>query len=272
MRRLIIGCGYLGLRAGRLWRDAGDDVIATTRGGRRDVLIGAGFTPLVVDITQPAGLRLPAVDTILFAAARDGEADAWTVYRDGLRHVLDAAAAPAHVIHISSTGVYTEDGGQWVDEDAPAAPVRDAPRALLAAETLLREHPLGRTATILRLAGLYGGDRLPLRRSVLAGRVIPGSPGAWLNFIHADDAAAAVVAAAARPPAAAAVINVADGRPVLRAAYVAAVAATVGQASPGFSGGTGLGKRVRNTRLVHGLGVTPRVAPWADAAAPAGLE
>lgn len=57
VRRLVVGCGYLGKRVARLWRDAGDEVYATTRGERADTLSQAGLQPLTLDVTQ----KLPPV-------------------------------------------------------------------------------------------------------------------------------------------------------------------------------------------------------------------
>ena len=46
MRRLVVGCGYLGERVARVWRAAGDEVYATTRGARVAALSRAGLRPL----------------------------------------------------------------------------------------------------------------------------------------------------------------------------------------------------------------------------------
>ena len=75
MRRLVIGCGFLGERVARCWRDAGDEVYATTRGGRADALSRARLRPLTLDVTQgPALGTLPVVDTVVFAVGRAAHA------------------------------------------------------------------------------------------------------------------------------------------------------------------------------------------------------
>ena len=62
------------------------------------------------------------------------------------------------VVYVSSTGVYAQDAGEWVDEASVCEPVREGGRACLSGERLLFAHAHGRDAIVLRLAGLYGQD------------------------------------------------------------------------------------------------------------------
>ena len=89
----------------------------------------------------------------------------------------------------------------------------------------------------------------------MAGRPIAGSPDAYLNLIHVDDAAAAVVAAAAAGPVTGQTFVVSDGHPPTRGEYAEWLATQMGVAPPVFEAGSGLGKRVRNARVVHELGL-----------------
>ena len=128
MRRLVVGCGYLGERVARLWRDAGDDVYATTRGDNADVLSRAGLRPLTVDVTRGPWSALPVVDTVVFAVgrARRSGATMWDIHVEGLRAVLDALPGETgRVVYVSSTGVYAQDAGEWVDEASVCEPVRE---------------------------------------------------------------------------------------------------------------------------------------------------
>ena len=256
VHRLVVGCGYLGERVARLWRDAGDEVYATTRGGRVHTLARSGLRPLTLDITQgPALCDLPGVDTVLFAVARSG-ATMVDIHVKGLRAVLEALPrAAGRVIYLSSIGVYGQNAGEWVDEESVCEPTREGGLACLAGERLLFAHARGRDACVLRLAGLYGAGRVPHAAAVDAGRPIGGSPGAYLNLIHVDDAARAVATAAASGAVAGRVYNVSDGHPTVRGAYVELVATRLGVALPPFEGGTGLGKRVRNVRATRELGL-----------------
>lgn len=259
MRRLVVGCGYLGQRVARLWRDAGDEVYATTRGDNLDALSRAGLRPLTMDVTRgPVLSALPVVDTVVFAVgwARRSGATMFDIHVEGLRAVLDALPrSTGRVIYVSSTGVYAQDAGEWVDEESVCEPVREGGKACLSGERLLFAHARGRDAFVLRFAGLYGPGRVPRSADVTASRPIAGSPDAYLNLIHVDDAARAVVAAAASEPVTDRTYVVSDGHPPTRAEYVRLLATQLGAAPPVFEGGSGLGKRVRNDRAVHHLGV-----------------
>ena len=259
MRRLVVGCGYLGERVARRWRNAGDEVYATTRGQRAEALSRAGLLPLTLDVTRrPWSAVLPTVDTVVFAVGRDRHAGTTMreIHNTGLGAVLDGLGESAvRVIYVSSTGVYGQNAGEWVDERSVCDPVTDGGRACLAGERLLLAHARGRDAVVLRMAGLYGEGRAPLADDVAAGRVIVGSPDAYLNLIHVEDAAGAVVAAAAVEQAARRTFVVSDGHPPTRGEYVRRLAAARGVAPPPFAGGSGLGKRARNLRVVKAMGL-----------------
>lgn len=255
MTRLVVGCGYLGKRVARIWRDAGNEVYATTRGQRRGALESDGLWPVRLDVTKGPVAPLPRVDTVVFAVGRSGDDTMFDVQVAGLQAVLDALpSGTGRVIYVSSTGVYAQDAGEWVDETSDCAPLRDGGKACLAAERLLADHARGRNGVVLRLAGLYGPGRIPRAADIESGRTIPGSPDAYLNLIHVKDAAEAVVQAGAVSREGR-IYAVSDGHPPTRRAYVTYLAAQRGLSPPRFSGGGGLGKRVRNTRALNELGL-----------------
>ena len=251
MRRLVVGCGYLGERVARFWRDAGDEVYATTRGNRAERTVQGG-APAADDGCDPR-MRLgplPVVDTVVFAVGRDRQSSATMldIHVAGLRSLLDALpGSTGCVIYASSTGVYGQGTGEWVDEESVCEPVSEGGKACLSGERLLIAHARGRDALVLRLAGLYGPGRLPQSADVTAGRPIAGSPDAYLNLIHVEDAAAAVVAAAALGPVTGRTYVVSDGHPPTRGEYQRWLATQLGVPRPVFEGGSGLGKRVRET-------------------------
>jgi nucleoside-diphosphate-sugar epimerase len=257
VRRLIVGCGYLGERVARAWRDSGDTVYATTRGPRAGVLANAGLHPVIVDVCAGQALSaLPPTDTVVFAVggARQSASTGCDTQVDGLRAVLDALPeSTGRVIYVSSTGVYAQDAGEWVDEASVCAPASASGRSCLAAEQVLFAHPRGGDALVLRLAGLYGPGRVPRSADVRAGRTIAGSPDAYLNLIHVDDAARAVLAAAAATQAVSRTYVVSDGNPPTRGEYVGLLASRLGVAPPAFEGGTARGKRVCNARAIREL-------------------
>jgi nucleoside-diphosphate-sugar epimerase len=192
---LIAGCGDVGTRLGLALAADGDDV----RGLRRNP---SALPPPIAgvrgDLATGAGLRAAAdgVDVLVYAAAADGFTDdAYrAAYVDGLQRVLDAlASAPLErVVFTSSTAVYGQSDGAWVDEESVTEPQGFSGRRLLEAERLLLG--CGRPAAVLRLAGIYGPGRTRLIDEVRGGAatVPDGSEPLWTNRIHADDCAGAL--------------------------------------------------------------------------------
>jgi nucleoside-diphosphate-sugar epimerase len=238
MAKLVVGCGYLGKRVAALWRAHDRDVFVVTRSSERaKEMEQSGFQPLIGDITDPTSLpRLPDVDAVLFAVGFDRTSNYSIdeLYVNGLRNTLAAVGEVGRWVHISSTGVYSQNTGEWVDEASEAVPVRPGGRASLEAEQLLAASVVADRAVILRLAGIYGPDRVPNRQALLAGEPIKTPANGYLNLIHVDDAAQIVVAAVTQivPPQ---LLLVSDGSPVLRRTYYETVAAILEAPAPTFA-------------------------------------
>ena len=274
MKRLIFGCGYLGRRVADVWCRAGDTVHVVTRSQTHSKCFAkAGFFPIVADILLPDSLTdLPEVDTVLFAVGYDrkSQASIREVYVDGLRNVLEALPDHAfQILYISSTGVYAEKEGGWVDEDSPTDPGRDATQACLDAEQTLQTHPRNFNFKILRCAGIYGPDRLPRRDAILAGDPLPLPPSGYLNLIHVDDASQAVEAAAVKGTEG--IYSIADGSPTLRGDYLNELARLLNAPPPKFAsamentvGRSATSKRVRNDRMRNELGVRLRYPTYRE--------
>lgn len=187
---IIAGAGDVGSRLARLRAGAGDRVVTLRRSpGGAQV---PGVQALSVDLAEGRGLsglpERPAA--VVFCAAPDvrDEASYRTLFVDGPRRLMDALAGPpARFVLVSSTAVYGEDAGQWVDETTPPRPRAFNGRVLCEAERALAASCPG--AVVLRLSGLYGPGRDALLRRALA-----GDPGGnrWSNRIHVADAAAAL--------------------------------------------------------------------------------
>lgn len=184
---IIAGAGDLGSRLANLRAAMGEEVIALRR---RDVPAANGVRPLRVDLATGEGFsRLPRrPDALVFCAAPDqrSEASYRALYVDGLRRLLDAVDVP-RIIFVSSTAVYAEDAGEWVDEATEARAESFNGKALLDAERELAPHP---GAVALRLTGIYGPGRGMLIRRAREG--LANRPH-WTNRIHVDDAASALV-------------------------------------------------------------------------------
>lgn len=265
---LVIGCGYLGRRVARAWLRRGRAVCAVTRRAESAAELRAlGVEPIVGDVLDPASLRaLPRAETVLYAVALDRGSGATMrdVYVTGLANVLAVLPPPRRFVYVSSSSVYGQSDGGWVDEASPAEPQEESGRVVLAAEAVLRERLPG--AAVLRFAGIYGPGRLLRRTAIEAGTPIVGDAEKWLNLIHVEDGVGAVLAAEERA-AAGAVVNVSDGRPVRRRDFYAEMARLLGAAAPTFVAPPPNDpppphekghRRIANRRLVEELGVALR--------------
>lgn len=270
MAKLVIGCGYLGARVARKWRESGHSVTVVTRSDERAKRFQQqGYAAIVGDVTRPETLaQLPVAQSVLFAVGYDraSKNSIQQVYASGISNVL--AALPAEtgrLIYISTTGVYGPADGGWVDEVTPPDPQREGGRASLSAENLIAAHPLGQRSVILRLAGIYGPGRVPFIRELRAGEPIPARTSRWLNLIHVEDAAAVVVAAAEAALGERSVYCVSDGVPVERGEFYSEVARQIGTPSPRFvepdansprAARAEANRRISNARMLADLRVT----------------
>ena len=237
MRVAILGCGYVGLELGRQLTAAGERVVGVRRSDSGlDAIESAGFEGVRADLTEPADLAaVPDAETVVFAASSGGRgADAAReVYVEGQRTALDAFAArddpPERYLYTSSTGVYGDHGGDWVDEGTPLEPTTGKTRVLAEAERVAIEGAADRgiDGTVARLAGIYGPDRYRLSRYV-EGPVTEG----YLNMIHRDDIAGAVAYLLREDLARGEVVLVVDDEPVSKWEFADWLAAECGVDEP----------------------------------------
>ena len=198
MHILIIGCGYVGVRAAQLWRGRGLTVTALTRSDARAAeFFRMGIHAVCGDVLNLGSLRnLPAADICLYAVGYDRAvaADKEEVYVAGLSNVLNEIGERVpRLIYLSSSSVYGQDGGEVVNELSICEPTTKGGRICLAAESVVREFFSSKDATILRLSGIYGPGRLIGRKQQLQSHTpIPGNPQGWLNLIHVADIVQAI--------------------------------------------------------------------------------
>lgn len=134
--------------------------------------------------------------------------------------------------YLSTTGVYGDHAGAWVDEDSPRRPSKARTRRRVEAEDAW----LARGAAVFRLAGIYGPGRSAIEKvaSGTAQRII--KPGKLFNRIHVDDAVRVLEAAIAQTtperPQHGRAYNVADGHPAEAAEVIAHAAALLGVEPP----------------------------------------
>lgn len=248
MKRLLIaGCGDLGVRlARRLHAEAW-----TVHGLRRHPeRLPAAIRPVRADLLQPASLQ-PAArhwDAIVYQATPDERTpEAYrAAYVEGLENLLGQCSCD-RLIFVSSTAVYGQDAGEWVDEHAPTEPSGFSGRTLLDAEALAA----GRGGLSVRFSGIYGPGRDYLIRSLKAGRArCRREPPQWTNRIHAEDCAA-VLAHLLELKAPASVYCASDNRPAPRCEVLGWLADQLGLAAPASDDSAGgQGKRVSNQRLL----------------------
>jgi nucleoside-diphosphate-sugar epimerase len=196
MRVGILGCGYVGLELARQLLEDHEVVGVRRSDAGIEAIEATGADAVRADATDPDALEaVPDVDALVFAASSGGRGAeaAERVYVDGLRTAIETfgsrASPPNRLVYTSSTGVYGDHGGEFVDEDTPLTPTTEKTRVLTEAERIAREiaPEYGIDGSVARFAGLYGPDRYRLER-YLDGPVTEG----YLNMIHRDDAAGIV--------------------------------------------------------------------------------
>lgn len=228
-RKLIVfGLGYCGVAVASAAAAAGWTVGGTLRTPRSDGSSDlAGVNVLAFDAAEPA---LTGVTHLLATAPPDEQGDPVLA---GYAPAIAAAPALRWIGYLSSTGVYGDRGGAWVDEDTPPKPGSDRSRRRVAAEEQWRGLA-GRCAVdIFRLAGIYGPGRSPFDslRAGTARRV--SKPGQMFGRIHRDDIAAAVLAAMHQDRSGTVrVLNLADGEPAENSAVIKEAARLLGMPPP----------------------------------------
>lgn len=251
MKRLLIaGCGDLGIRlAGRL---AGSDW--QVHGLRRRVeALPAGIIPIHANLSDASSLAAVegAWDAIIYLATPDAydEAGYRVAYLGGLERLLERASA-RRLIFVSSSAVFGQDQGEWVDEHSETVPKRFNGRVLLEAEALAaRSAP---ETVILRFSGIYGPGRDYLIRKVAAGQAsCREQPPQWTNRIHSDDCAG-VLEHLLRLDKPEALYCATDSHPTKRCDVLDWLSLQLGAEAPARKSSIrGQGKRVSNARLLN---------------------
>ncbi len=273
-RLLIVGCGDIALRAlPQLARNY--QVFGLVRAAAQaDRIAALGAIPLTGDLDNPATLAaLAGVADLVLHLAPPGESGE----RDQRSANLIAALStrpPERLVYISTSGVYGDCGGAWVDEDRPLAPqtVRalrrvDAERSLLA-----WGKQSGVAVAVLRVPGIYAAERLPLAQLKRASPVLRAEDDVYTNHIHADDLAGICLAALERG-AAGRVYNASDDSEIKMGDYfdlvadrarlprpprIARTAAEAGAIAEGLLSFMRESRRLTNTRMKAELGVRLR--------------
>jgi len=225
LKALIVGCGYVGTALGRALVERGDTVVGVCRMETSVAdLKKIGIDPVIADITSLDSLRRikSCFDAVIdcVSSSQRGEAAYREVYLKGTINLLEWAkqSPPKILVFTSSTTVYAQTDGMWVDETSPTEPPHASGQILLETERLLLASRL--PATILRLAGIYGPGRHAILDKLHHGtEVLPGDGQHYVNMIHRDDVVQAILAAMDGRPSGD-LFNIVDDEPVRQADYV----------------------------------------------------
>lgn len=268
-RLFIFGLGYSGLEIARLASAAGWRVAGTVTGAEKaERLATEGIEAHLFDGTAPLAARALEEPSHVLCTIAPGTAGD-PVLRTGAARLRGSP----WLGYLSTTGVYGDHGGDWVDETTPPRP--DQPRSVsrLAAERAWQA--MG--ATVFRLPGIYGPGRSAVDR-VRAGTALRiDKPGQLFSRIHVADLATAVLAAMAHPSSGT-IYNVTDDLPASNSEVIAhacallrlpvppalpwdEVAPTMSAMARSFYAEN---RRVRNDRLKRELGVTLRYPTYRE--------
>ena len=197
-RVLVIGCGDVGQRLLREQRsmDGGPRWLAlTSQPEKRAALRALGARPLVGNLDDPGTLRRLAglAHRIVHLAPPPGEGE----YDSRTRNLLCSlrrGRSPRSLVYGSTSGVYGDCGGDWVDETRPLRATTARARRRVDAERRVRSFPPGTRASVLRIPGIYAPDReggTPLARLQRGNPVLLAQDDVYTNHIHAGDLARA---------------------------------------------------------------------------------
>lgn len=196
----------MGLEIGRRLGASGHEVFGLRRTpDSATELDHAGIKPVIGDVTRPQDWKglPPNFDWVVNAvsSSKGGPAEYRAVYVEGTRQLLEwlRTKSVRKYVSISSTSVYAQTDGSWVDEKSATEPISETGQVLVEAEKLLLNAAETIPLVILRASGIYGPDRGHLFQQYLRGEAeISGDAQRYLNMIHRDDLAGAVIAALER--------------------------------------------------------------------------
>ncbi len=232
---VIVGCGDIGQRVAKIWQKSGKAVYGIVRSETAIYkLKQLQIHPYQADLDKLDDLNnLPIKNSLLYYFAPPPTKGVDDTRMAHFLNNLDKNNLPAHLIYISTSGIYGDQQGHLIDEQTPANPQVDRAKRRYHAEQLLEQwsKQTSVTITILRVAGIYGPGRLPLQRLKDQIPMLFENLAPQTNRIHADDLAQICVAAATKK-AAGEIYNVCDGTNSNMTEYFNTIADFCGLARP----------------------------------------
>src|SRR6266513_1700062 len=270
-RILIAGCGYVGQAAADLFCDAGWEVEGWTLSPESAALLsGKGYPVYAVDIADRAEVcaRAGMFDAVVHcASSRGGDPRTYRrIYLSGSRNLLDCFVGST-ILFTSSTSVYAQKDGSWVNEESETKPARETGQILLETEDLV----LTRGGIVARLAGIYGPGRSALLSNFLSGKaVVDPENDRFVNLVHRDDIAVALFLLLDRRLQRNQIYNVVDDQPIRQSECYRWLAERLNRPPPPLGKSTSerkrgdSNKRVSNAKLRR-HGWVPRYPTFAEA-------
>lgn len=271
----IVGCGYVGMRVAQSVLVQGQPVTALTHTPEKQArLREIGIIPILGDLDEPSSLKaLPTQGSLLYYLApppAQGVTDPRLVH---FLNTLKPQQWPEKIVLLSTTGVYGNCNGAWIDEDQPLNPQTDRAQRRVHAETTLKHWGITQQIpyTILRVAGIYGPDHLPIKRLQASLPVLDEAISPFSNRIHVDDLVRACLVAGNERGKLNCVYNISDGHPTTMTDYFNQVAELFNlprppivnqveaqaQLSDAMRSYLAESKRLDNWRMRNELGVIP---------------
>lgn len=269
---LILGCGGIGRHIAHHYLDRGMRVLGIVRGLESAAALESdGIPAIALDLATASLAGLPLAGERIFHFAPPPGQGIQDTHTRRLVSAFAHRGHPERLVYISTTGVYGDCEGAWVDETCPPCPTVDRARRRWDAEQALRGWSItsGGGLLILRVAGIYGPQRLPLERIRRGLPLVREEESPFSNRIHADDLVRICIAAMDRGPDAG-LYNVCDGNPSTMTDYFFRVAdgaglprppvisleEAEGLLSPGMMSYMRESRRLSNRRLLEELGVS----------------
>ena len=271
----FVGCGYVGRKVARQERRDGGIVSALVRRKESaELLKREGILAISANLDRSQLLpKLDLAGLVLYWFAPPPLHGTKDPRIATFLSSISPKTLPSRIVLISTTGVYGDCDGAWINESQPLRPKTDRARRRVHAEKVVDSwrRQTGITTVILRVPGIYGPDRLPIARLKRHEPVLMPTQSPWSNRIHVEDLVRACMAAA-RVSDPLSAYNVSDGNPSTMAEFFFEVAklqnlppppmldwkSVKKELSPKMLSYLNESKRIDNKKMREHLGVVPK--------------
>lgn len=270
---LIVGCGDVGQRIAQRLRHEGQAVdCLVSSAASADRLRSQGLTTVAINLDETA-TGLPSDSDLIWYLVPPPASGTTDPRLGNFLQALPPANGRRRLVYIGTSGVYGDCRGESVSETCPINPQVDRARRRADAERQLsawRDAGHGEVV-VLRVAGIYGPNKLPLRRLRQGTPMVAAEEAPWTNRIHIDDLVEVCMAAMTNGVDGEA-YNVSDGTPGnmrdyfdrvadlfdLAKAPVVPLDAAEGVLSAGLRSYLSESRRLDNRKMLRDLGVELR--------------